>query len=379
MDWEQAVPVRTQSKVATDLLAFDHYNPRFTPDKRPVNNSDQAIIELLDRTSDLGELVQSISYNGYISIEPMIVYASGDRLVVLEGNRRLAALKVLRDPELAAACRISVPQLSGTVRESLEAILVYRVEDKDGAKDLIGFKHINGPQAWDAYAKALYAMRWLDTERAKPDGIRLYEIAQRMGDKHDTLHRMVTAAYVIRQAVEEGIYDLDDRTKRHFSFSHLYTALSYPEFTTYLGMERPARSEDPHEQPVPPEKNSDLRQLLVWLYGSKQEEIEPVIQSQAKDLNRLKQVLGAPAAVRELTERGDLDAAVYTATPAGSLFARNLVDAAAALKIALENVTGYDPDEQPDLMEFAEHCVARSDTIQGAMERRGAKASVKSN
>lgn len=365
--------------VSVELLEFDRENPRFTPDKRPANNTDQAIIELLDRTSDLGELVQSISYNGYIGIEPMIVYANGDRLVVLEGNRRLAALKVLRSPELAAACRISVPQFSDKVRESLEQILVYRVEDKDGAKDLIGFKHINGPQAWDAYAKALYAMRWLDAERAKTDGIRLFEIAQRMGDKHDTLHRMVTAAYVIRQAEEDGIYNLDERTKRHFSFSHLYTALAYPEFTAYLGMERLARSDDPHEQPIPPEKSSDLRQLLVWLYGSKQEEIEPVIQSQAKDLNRLKQVLGAPAAVRELTERGDLDSAVVTATPVGNLFARNLVDAAASLKVALENVTGYDPNEQPDLMEFAEHCVARSDTIQGAMERRNSKVSAKSS
>lgn len=379
MDWNQNLPVRTQGTVAVDLLDFDIANPRFTPDKRPVDDSDKAIIELLDRTSDLGELVQSISYNGYIGIEPMIVYARGDRLVVLEGNRRLAALKVLRSPELAEACRISVPQLSDTVRESLETILVYRVEDKDGAKDLIGFKHINGPQAWDAYAKALYAMRWLDTERAKPEGIRLYEIAQRMGDKHDTLHRMVTAAYVIRQAEEDGIYNLDDRMKRHFSFSHLYTALSYPEFTTFLGMERLARSDDPNVQPVPHEKTSDLRQLLVWLYGSKQEEIEPVIQSQAKDLKRLKQVLGTPAAVRELTARGDLDSAVVTATPTGNLFASNLVDAAASLRVALESVTGYNPDEQPDLMEFAKLCVDRSDTIQGAMERRINKTSAKSN
>lgn len=373
MNWDEVAPLRTPTKVSVNVLDFDRENPRFTPDKRPANSTDQAIIELLDRTADLGELIQSISYNGYIGIEPMIVYAKGDRLVVLEGNRRLAALMVLRDPELAAACRIAVPEVSDAVRESSEEILVYRVEDKDGAKDLIGFKHINGPQAWDAYAKALYAMKWLDAERAKPDGILLAEIARRMGDKHDTLHRMVTAAYVIGQAEDNGIYAIEDRSKRHFSFSHLYTALAYPEFTTYLGMQRLARSEDPHEQPVPPEKASELRQLLVWLYGSKQEDIEPVIQSQAKDLNRLKQVLSAPAAVRELTERGDLDAAVVTATPVGNLFARNMVDAAAALKVALENVTGYDPVEQPDLIDFAKICNQRADTILGAMERQISK------
>jgi hypothetical protein len=370
LDWDLELPLKTTKPVKVDLLDFDRENPRFTPDKQPENNSDEAIIMLLDRSSDLGELVQSIAYNGYIGIEPMIVYASGDRLIVLEGNRRLAAVKVLRSAELAAACRISTPAISEAVRGTLEQLPVYRVADKNGARDLIGFKHINGPQAWDAYAKALYAMRWLDAEREKASGVSLSEIAQRMGDKHDTLHRMVTAAYALRQAEESGVYDLDDRKKRHFSFSHLYTGLSYPEFSSFLGMERVARSEDPREQPVPEDREDDLRQMLVWLYGSKQDDVEPVVQNQASDLKRLKHVLSSSAATRELVERGDLDAAVVTATPASDMFAKNLVDAAASLRFAVDNATGYDPERQPDLMEFAKLCVDRSDLVMGAMERR---------
>ncbi len=303
----------------------------------------------------------------------MIVFARGDRLVVLEGNRRLAAVKVLRDPALAEACKISTPPLSDEIRASLDRILVYRVEDKDGAKDLIGFKHINGPQAWDAYAKALYAMRWLDDEREKKSGLTLSQIARRMGDKHDTLHRMVTAAYVLRQAEDNGSYALDDRTKRHFSFSHLYTGLSYPEFSEYLGMERLSRNDDPHREPVPVGKTAELRQLLVWLYGSKQDDIEPVVQNQASDLKRLKKVLSSAAATRELTARGNLDDAVMTASPASDLFAKNLVDAAASLRLAVENLTGYDAESQPDLLEFSELCVKRSDVIFGTMERQNAK------
>jgi hypothetical protein len=373
MNWDKVLPLRVSKEVDVSFLDFDRDNPRFTPDKRPSDGSDEAIITLLDRTSDLGELVQSISLNGYISIEPMIVYADGNRLVVLEGNRRLAAVKVLRSSELAAACRIAVPTFTKQVRSSLEKILVYRVEDKDGAKDLIGFKHINGPQAWDAYAKALYAMRWLDAERAKGNGLSLSDIAQRMGDKHDTLHRMVTAAYVIRQAEDEEIYELDDRTKRHFSFSHLYTGLSYPEFTTFLGMERLARSDDPAHEPVPDEKKAEMRQLLVWLYGSKRDDLEPVVQNQANDLKRLKKVLASPAATRELAQLGNLDNAVITASPMSDLFAEALIDASAALKRAVDNVTGYDPENQPDLSEFADLCAERSDVVIAAMERRRQK------
>lgn len=372
------IPLKTPTAVSVDLLDFDRENPRFTPDKEPDGTTDEAIIIQLNRTADLGELIQSLGYNGYIGIEPMIVYEAAQRLVVLEGNRRLAAIKCLRDKALAKQCGVSTPDtLPEAVLASFKNILVYRVENKDGAKNLIGFKHINGPQAWDAYAKALFALRWLDAERAKPGGLSLSDISQRMGDKHDTLHRMVTAAYVIRQAEGLNVYDLDERTKKSFSFSHLYTALAYAEFTSYLGMARPARNEDPLVDPVPPEKLKELRQLLKWLYGSKREEVEPVIQTQAKDLNRLKSVISHPAALRELTERGNLEDAVVTATPRSSLFASNIVASAATLKTSLETAPDYDPETQPELLEFAKSCSDRADAIVAVMQRKLSKSEKK--
>jgi len=369
------IPLKTPATLPVGLLDFDRKNPRFTPDKEPDSATDEAIIRQLNRTADLGELIQSISANGYIAIEPLIVYAKGARFVVLEGNRRLAAVMCLRDRELARRCEVSLPaDIPPKVAATLESLLVFRVEDEHGAREMIGFKHINGPQAWDAYAKALFAMRWLDDERGKPGGLTLADISRRMGDNNDTLHRMVTAAYVIAQAEREEVYNLDDRAKKHFSFSHLYTALSYPEFTAYLGMARPARNSDPVIDPVPQGKFDELRTLLEWLYGSKKAGHEPVIQSQAKDLNRLKNVIAHPAALRELTERRRLDDAVVTATPTSSLFEKNLIDSAATLKIALENVTGFDPNAQQHLMEFAKGCYDRADSVTALMQRAIDKA-----
>jgi hypothetical protein len=371
----ETIPLREATMVSVDLLDFDRENPRFTPDKKPEAATDEAIIRQLSRTADLAELIESIGTNGYIPIEPLIVFSRGERYVVLEGNRRLAAVKCLRDPDLATRCEVSVPKdLPGEVRATLEAVNVYRVEDSKKARDLIGFKHINGPQAWDAYAKALFAMRWLDDERSKPSGLSLQDISRRMGDKNDTLHRMVTAAYVIAQAERAEIYVLDDRTKKHFSFSHLYTALSYPEYTAYLGMPRPARNEDPIVDPVPPEKYSELRTLLEWLYGSKRGGLDPIIESQAKDLNRLKTVLGHTAALRELTERRRLDDAVISATPASSLFATNLIESSATLRLALDNITGFDPISQEDLIEVAKNCLDRADSIYALVERAAQKS-----
>jgi hypothetical protein len=47
VDWDRELPLKTSKLVDVDLLEFDSENPRFTPDKRPEDNSDEAIIELL--------------------------------------------------------------------------------------------------------------------------------------------------------------------------------------------------------------------------------------------------------------------------------------------------------------------------------------------
>lgn len=360
-------PIGQAEKVPVEILDFDKNNPRFTPDKQPAGSSDSAVISMLATSADLSELIQSISTSGYINIEPLIVIERNSRLAVLEGNRRLAAVKALRDPELARAARISITPMEPAQRATLDRLLVYRVAAEDDARDLIGFKHINGPQAWDAFAKARFAARWLDDEHAKRDvgrpHLTLQQIASRMGDQHSTMHRMVAALYVLDQAEQNDIYDIDDRKKRAFSFSHLYTGLSYEQFTSYLGMDRPDRTADPDRNPVPQQKFDELRHVLIWLYGSKERDLEPVVKSQNPDLSRLREVLGSPEAISMLIERHNLDEAIITATPADVRFQRHLIAANAELQHAVSTLEGFDPQAQPELQKIADSVVRRANLI----------------
>jgi hypothetical protein len=360
-------PIGQAEKVPVDILDFDENNPRFTPDKQPAGSGDSAVISMLATSADLSELLQSISTSGYINIEPLIVIERGGRLAVLEGNRRLAAVKALRDPELARAARISIPDMSPEKQATLNEILAYRVASEDDARDLIGFKHINGPQSWDAFAKARFAARWLDDEHRKRDAgessLTLQQIASRMGDQHMTMHRMVSALYVLDQAGRNGLYHIDDRKKKSFSFSHLYTGLSYEEYTNYLGMARPDRANDPDRDPVKPEKFDELRNVLTWLYGSKERDLEPAVKSQNPDLSRLREVLGSPAATRILAERNNLDEAVITATPVDVRFQRHLITANAELQHAVSTLEGFDALAQPELQKIAESAAKRASIV----------------
>ncbi|WP_273794460.1 ParB N-terminal domain-containing protein [Brucella intermedia] len=369
MSLDQLLAIGTSEKVPVEMLAFDIENPRFTPDKAPISNDDPDIVVQLAKSADLAELIQSIATSGYINIEPLIVIARSDKFVVLEGNRRLAALKALRDPSLAERAKLTVPPMDAKKRATLEEVLCYRVANEDDARDLIGFKHINGPQGWDAFAKARFAAKWLKSEQSKsPPGMSLAEIAGRMGDQHMTIHRMVTALFALEQAQELAIYDIDDRKKKSFSFSHLYTGLAYEEFTNYLGMERPNRTIDPKRDPVPEAKHSELQNILIWLYGSKLRDIEPVVRTQNPDLNRLREVLGSPVGIRVLEERGDLAEAAIEATPKSTRFEGYLISANAELQYALSVVDGFAPYAQPELVQIAESALKRARAIKNYID-----------
>ena len=54
-----------------ELLKLDHRNPRLQSVADSMDDVD--IISMLYRTEDLSELLQSISANGYLDIEPLIV------------------------------------------------------------------------------------------------------------------------------------------------------------------------------------------------------------------------------------------------------------------------------------------------------------------
>jgi hypothetical protein len=372
MDWDRIVGITDSTLVEVKYLCFDTSNPRFTPDKRPEDNSNLEIVKKLASSADLAELVQSIATSGYINIEPMIVVATSECLRVLEGNRRLAAIMCLREPEFAQSAGVSLPEFdTEKVKKSTDHVLVYRVEREEDARDLIGFKHINGPQSWDAYAKAKFATKWLDDERAlaasgKP-ALSLTDIANRMGDKHATIFRMVTAYYVLNQAEREDVFSVDDRMKRAFSFSHLYTGLAYAEFTDYLGMDRPQRMVDPSVEPVPTDHIDKLENVLQWLYGSKQKELQPVVKSQNPDLGLLLDVLKSKAATRELEERVSLADALITATPKDVRFSRHLLAANNELLKALNTLDGFDPESQSELGEISESTAKRAISIRSSV------------
>jgi len=337
------IPPKTTGKVPTDLLDFDPSNPRLAEDG--IKNPTEAqVILAFAEMADLSEVVESIAANGYIDIEPIIAQRIGDRWRVLEGNRRLAAIRILQQPSLAKGTGISVPEITKEHLKTLKEVTVYAVANPDQARDFIGFKHINGPHKWDAIAKARFAADWYKRESEK--GVTIEKIARRLGDKHDTVVRLVNGMFVLDQAQEKKIYDIKDHYPgKRFAFSHLYTALTRPGYREFLGLPEEWRDDDPVANPVPDDHLDNLRKVLVWLYGSKSDNIKPVINSQNPDIKDLAAVLANSRARTIMMLRNDLREAYKQIERKGARFESALVNAKQEAEMAMSQIAGYDPSD----------------------------------
>ncbi|MDR1109850.1 MAG: ParB/Srx family N-terminal domain-containing protein [Deltaproteobacteria bacterium] len=86
--------------VNVNNLLFDQYNPRL-PDNID-GSDDDAVMEWMLREGESVELIESIGESGYSTAEPLLVVKyRKDIYTVVEGNRRLVALKILNNPSLA--------------------------------------------------------------------------------------------------------------------------------------------------------------------------------------------------------------------------------------------------------------------------------------
>ena len=331
---------------------LDRHNPRLI--NVDDNTTDEEIIAQLYRAEDLSELLQSISANGYLDIEPLIVLEENERFTVLEGNRRLSAIRLLREPDLServaqrAQLRITLPEIPETYRNTLDYVSVYSVPDRDAARSFVGFKHINGAARWESYAKAKFAADWYRSTE-----ISLVEIADRIGDKHDTVKRMVNAVFVLEQAKDTGVFDIENRVSPRFNFSHLYTALSRTSYMQFLSLGSAWTSYNPAPNPVPDERVDQLSEVLTWLYGSKEDSVDPVIKSQNPDVKNLGEVLGNPEGLIVLRATGSLSEAHDSTHPTNVKFFEALIRARYEIREAASNLRGFD-GRDTSLVDIAE-------------------------
>jgi len=331
-------PQRQIELLASGELHFDRRNPRLVGYGIEASTPEIDIIKILWREMAVDEVAMSIATTGFWQQEPLVVALEAKKWVVIEGNRRLAAVRALLNPDLAAEVGTEWGKnLTAKVRETLAELPVIKSTREDSWRYL-GFRHVNGPARWSSFAKAEY-IRFVHEKYT----ISLEEIAHQIGDRHRTVRRLYRALMVLQQAERAKVYSLEDRAKKNLPFSHLYISLDYDGFQNFLKL---SSEDEESATPVPEAKLSQLGQVMRWLFGHKREGKQPIIESQNPDLRHLDKVLRSNEACRALERGSSLADAYEQADPAKDRLRAHLLDAMSKLQSALGVITeGFEGEE----------------------------------
>lgn len=248
------------SSIPVTDLHFDPRNPRIPAGIDP--SDDQAVLDWMLQDAGLVELMGSIAVKGFFPAEPLLVTPreAESGYWVLEGNRRLAAVTLILEPERAPRRRNAVNAMAEQAvrREALRSLPSAIFQRREDVLDYLGYRHITGIKQWEPAAKARYLEElYMKYKISAGEGV-YRKIARIIGSRADYVSRLLGALRLYELVVDdpEGLALQEEEV----AFSLLTLSLNYSSVAAYLGL--PSLNQEAFDK-VDREK---LRHLATWLY-----------------------------------------------------------------------------------------------------------------
>lgn len=324
-------------EVRTDQLIFDPENPRLPPD---VHGDDEnAVVMWMLSDAGLLELMVSIARQGYFPGDPLLIapvierdskpYYSPDEMYrVVEGNRRLVALKLLTGAIAAPRRQKSVDQLILDAQDQdlakVPAVLFAR---RAHVLEYLGFRHITGVKEWDPLEKARFLRQLRDRSTMPQSNL---ELARAIGSKGPYVGRLLAALKALELLAESRELTKADVKIDDVPFSLLVAAFNHePIVKSFLNLDR---ADDPDLKGL---NKQALMQLGKWLF-IKREATGRTALEDSRNLGLLDDVVRSGSAIRALDEGMSINDAALLSHGPNDLVLAALGEARGPLKIAHE-------------------------------------------
>ncbi len=300
--------IKKDLKVAD--LQFDPFNPRFAIElaSGPLDK----LLERMIRDERLQELMQSIGLQDYFDGEPLLVTETEPgkgKYHVVEGNRRLAALKLLNGEINPTKPLPTITAIRAEADYKPSEVPCIIFPERKQILRYLGFRHITGIKAWGPLAKARYLEQlrndWYpDLEESD----QLRQLAKEIGSRADYVGQMLAGLNLYNIAKENNFFNLQHVTEEKIEFTLLTTALSYTNIVEFLGLDSRQDLEADNLA------RDNLKDLFTWLYA--QDQKGDTIVPNSRNLKELAKVVASPAALEKLRKNGELfEAFILTEGP----------------------------------------------------------------
>ena len=178
--------------LSIENLKLDIKNPRFSYQSTKVMNQTE-IIKYLVANHAVYELAKDIAINGYLLNEEPIVCKEGETYVVLEGNRRVAACKILLNPyKYLSSQRAKELTKYDKLNDKLTCYIAPNRRDAD---ILIFNKHTGTPlQKWDKVSQDAFLVNLIKTENLSVEEV-AYKLNVTLSEIRKALRRYTIHQY----------------------------------------------------------------------------------------------------------------------------------------------------------------------------------------
>jgi hypothetical protein len=335
---------KTVKYVDIDTLHLDPSNPRLPEEVQGKKEAE--ILEALYDFFDLDELAFSMAQNGYFDEEPIVVIESKVKdkgFIVIEGNRRVATIKILLDPTLQKKFRIKHwPSIDHAVKKDLSLIPAITYKSRDEILPYLGVRHIAGIKKWDSYAKARYVANMVD------EGYDMDNIQEQIGDRQNSARKHYLCYSLTQLAKAE--FDFDIRPVKE-NFSYLMLATGQGSIKRYLGIPEKLKDVDV-KKPIPRGKYENLKNLFSLVFGEGKEKRSVLAES--RDItNYLSHVLANKDATEYLISTRDLSSAYEQSDGEENMVKKYLANANRKLETVLGIVHRH---KTPDVLDEITKC-----------------------
>lgn len=318
-------------------LYFDAENPRLPPG---IGDDQRRIFRYLVDNIGVEDLLRAFSSSGMIPSDPIIVRPAGQQLggyYVIEGNRRLAALKLLSGTEIGDDLPAPrVPQVPPNIKATFDPITVELGWQPDALASYLGYKHVTSAKEWTPEAKARFVKHHARGDLSEKS---LRQFARQLGTTYPTLRRWLIADLTLDEAERHGIFEPRHATTKRY-FGRFYTLLGGSEVQKFLGL-----GGEITVDPVPTDKLKNLEEFVAWSVGSKTK--RAILNS--RDQNKLEAVLASPRALNYFRTTRDLGSALFYTEYTTAEIATQLRSASYAIEECLVKLNDVKAD--PSIIE----------------------------
>ena len=343
-----------------ERFVLDAMNPRLSHVENPESlSADQVYDEMRDWS--LEELATSFLESGFWPHEAVLcideVIHNPNQLVVIEGNRRIAALMRLKKTYRGEETSPWWAQLIQDTAEPdglFDLVPYIRIDSRSEVDAFLGFRHVTGIKEWAPPAKANFIARLIEEKR-----LSYRQVMRKIGSKTNTVERNYISFCILRQM--EDIDGLDTQTvKRRFSV--LFLSLRNRSIQRFLGVDSKFGVSPPEVlPPIDDDHIDNLREYALWLFGDSA--TAPIV-SDSRQVDKFARVLASSEGVNYMRsmKRPNLDTAFVIAGGSREEVLELIRTAAYNLQEALTSIHLFKKDQ--DLQAVAEQLIRHSRQIE---------------